>query len=360
MKYLPENTLAHYNAAPQTHLHNWSDLPTQVFSASTTAYKLTCGMESPMKHAVEFYTLNHAASIVRSTFTVNEPLPEWAVAIMDAYTTTCIKQGERMLHYLLLVTVREMRHLKSQPSAALWTQIKNQFGEKTVEFLKVVSSHGGEDEAMGRYLNQAPADMTVGAMTKAMSYAYHHGAWSSSYGGPAWGGIADALASVIAGETSMEMMVDTGYTLAHNTAPVFNKGLMYTGPNATMLATILDVQRAGEMLNLMVATEALGVDKPQVATMAVELLQKFFPVNDKGEPTIRGYVDWKAVDAQRPAKEKSSSPNKYAKVIAAQKQPKKKVDVKPTLATFLGKQAKEVGTFQVFPNQSVTVFERVS
>ena len=45
MKYLPKNTLAHFNAAPQTHLHDLSDLPTAVLAAATLKYRKTCGIK---------------------------------------------------------------------------------------------------------------------------------------------------------------------------------------------------------------------------------------------------------------------------------------------------------------------------
>ena len=58
---------------------------------------------------------------------------------------------------------------------------------------------------------------------------------------------------MLTGTTSMEMLVDTGYTLAHNGGPIFNKGMMYTHYDSHFL-TILDLQRAGQMLDLLTGT----------------------------------------------------------------------------------------------------------
>jgi len=45
--------------------------------------------------------------------------------------------------------------------------------------------------------------------------------------------------------TSAELMLDTGYTLAHNNGPIFNKQVLYHPHDTTELKKILDVQRAG-------------------------------------------------------------------------------------------------------------------
>lgn len=350
MKFLPRNTLAHYNAAPQVHLHNLSDVQVSVFSASTLAYRQTCGLAAPQDEAVTFYALNHCVSVIRKSYTAHEPLPEWAQKILTTYTDICVKQGERMLHYILSITVREMRHLKSGPSSALWTALDTLHGGVASAFIRDISSNGGEEVAVKKYMQSPPGNLTVGAFTRALSYAFHHGNWSPSYGGPAWGGITDALISMIDGTTSMEMLVDTGYTLAHNTAPIFNKMMMYTSPDSTLL-TILDVQRAGQLPEVLLAGEKLGIKQTPEALEAVTVLKAHKPEE------FKGYVDWVLVDSLRPAKDKSASSTKYAKVIAAQNK-KPKVKVKPVPVTFGGQTATVTGTYAVFPGQMVPVLER--
>jgi len=189
--------------------------------------------------------------------------------------------------------------------------------------------------------------------------AYYKGSWPSSYGGPAWGGITDALVSMITGETSMEMLVDTGYTLAHNTAPIFNKGLNMYGHQDAHLLTILDVQRSGQMLDLMFEDQTLGVKKTAAAIKAAELIKQHHP------EALKGYIDWKHVDALRPSKDKNSHPSKYAKQIAAQtaktvvtQLSAKMAPAKPAVKKVNGKVVKVTGEWQVFPHQVVTVYER--
>jgi hypothetical protein len=361
MKFFPKNTLAHWNAAPQTHLHDLADLPTEVFSKSTLEYRKNCGQTSPNDDAVTFYTLNHCASVVRKSFTENEPMPAWAQEIMATYTDVCMKQGERMLHYILSITTREMRHLKTGSTPApVWSKIKLEYGAKAVDYLKKISSNGNETVAVDTYMKEPP-ELPVGHYAKALSYAYHHGSWSGGYGGGPWGQVADAVVAYLTGVSSMEMMVDTAYTLAHNNGPIFNKGMMYTMYDNHFM-TILDVQRSGQLPDLMLESNAMGVHKTPEAINAVNLLKQYKPHE------IKGYVDWKLVDEMRPAADKAGNPNKYHKQTAAQKQPKMKTSsvtatpskATPSVMTTLGgKKVKVTGTFQVFPGQVVNVVVRV-
>lgn len=376
MKHLPKNTLAHFNAAPQARIHDFSALPVSVFAAATKKFKSDLGdygYVSPNDEAVTFYTLNHAASIVRKLFTANEPLPEWARNIMQSYTDVTVAQGERMLHYILCITVREMRHLSSHggPTPAFWSKVEKDFGLKMHDFLKLVTSQGGEDTAMNRYMNQPPS-VDAATYLKAMSYAFHKSpGWSSeneSYGGPKWGEVVDAAMSMLTGVTSMEMLVDTGYTLAHNGGPIFNKTdvKMYSHQDANNLMTVLDLQRAGQMLDLMLLDNTFHVKKTPEAVAAVALLKAHCPVDANDQPIFKGNVDWQLVSDSRPAKEQHDNPNKYAKMIGVKTvTPKKPKTVTPPapvvtpLTHVHGKKVKVTGEWMVYPNQTVTTYERL-
>jgi hypothetical protein len=133
--------------------------------------------------------------------------------------------------------------------------------------------------------------------------------------------------------------------------------------------TILDVQRAGQILNLMLEPgNKFGVTVPADAMQAASFVKTFYPVDAQNKPTVQGYVDWKLVDALRPEAEKNGSPNKYLKMTTAQAQKppvakKKPVTVKPpkpATATWQGKQVKVKATWQVAPNQTVSIVERES
>ena len=309
--------------------------------------------------------MNHCASIVRKLFTSNERLPEWAQKVMDTYTDVAMSQGERMLHYILCITTRETRHLKSC-TTTFWNQVKAKFGQKGVDILRHISSDGGEDTAMNKYL-KTPPDMSIGEYTKLLSFAFHNAGssgWSGGYGGHPWGDVTDACIAMLHGVTSMEMLVDTGYTLAHNGGPIFNKGMMYSHYDGHFM-TILDVQRSGQMLDLMLESNTLHIKKTAQAEQAALSVKAHRPQE------FKGYIDWKLVDELRPQKDKDSNPNKYAAQVKAQSQPTSKAakslhaaaksaaakapKVVPT-TTVAGKKAK-VTVRGAVPHQTVNIVE---
>lgn len=369
MKYLPDNTLAHFNAAPHVHLHDLSDLPCAVLSEATLKYREHCGTTFPNDEATSFYTLNHCAAIVRKLFSQNEPLPAWAAQILWTYTDITMAQGERLLHYILSICTREMRHLNSHANNAdKFVKIETAGGPVMRAWIEHIQKLD-EGAAVKHYMNQPPT-ATIGQYIKAMSAGFHKGGWGhaghTSYGGPKWGLVADAASEMLTGETSMEMLVDHGYALAHNGGPIFNKGMMYTSHNDSLL-TILDVQRSGQLPDLMLESNTLGINKTAHALEAVNLIKQHRPFDKNGEPFFKGYIDWKLVDALRPADDKKKHPGKYSKQTAAQKQPSKKVattvaapkPAAPVMVTIGGKKVKVTGTWQVFPYQSVKTYERV-
>lgn len=356
MKYLPVNTLAYYNAAPQVQQFNLSDIPIAAFSASTKLYRETCDEVFPNDEALSFYALNHAANLVRTRFTANEPLPEWAQKIMADYTSVTLKQGTRMLHYILSICAREMRHLNSHAhmTPEKWKLIQNVGGTEMITFLQNVPH--SEDAAVTKYMTQPP-DVTVGQYINAMSVGFHKTGWGGgSYGGPKWGVVADAAVSMLTGETSMEQLVDTGYTLAHNGGPIFNKGMMYSMYSLDSFLMILDIQRSGQIPELLLDSTSYHVHRTEDAKLAIKLL------TDNQLGAFRGWVNWQAVEDMLPSKDKG----RYLGRIAAMKQahPEMVIPVtpakpkKPVTKTVAGKKVKITGEWQVYPGVTVPTFER--
>lgn len=351
MKYLPTNTLAYYNAAPQVHRHDLSGIPTGVFAKSTKKYRGECGQVFPNDEALTFYALNHCVAIIKKLFTPNEVLPLWAQEIMASYTTVAAGQGTRMLHYILSICTREMRHLKNaDASGTFWDTMKEDYGETATKFIKAVSSNEDEEAAVNRYMDHPPA-ISVGTFLGVLSYAFHaDGQFSGGYGGPPWGFVADAALAMIKGETSMEMLVDTGYTLAHNNGPIFNKGMMYTQYDGYFM-TILDVQATGQIPELILDTSNYHVKKTDVAKHAITSMSEALP-NE-----FKTWVDWGLVLQTCPMDHKST----YESFFKSQKQmhPETAKAKKALEKVLHGKTIKITGTWNVFPGQTVEIFERV-
>lgn len=79
--------------------------------------------------------------------------------------------------------------------------------------------------------------------------------FSSSFGGSKWEAIAKCLQGFVNGAVSASVMLDTSFTLSHNTGPIYNKGMFYLG--STDLIHTLDTQRAGLIPNFV---HSVGLD----------------------------------------------------------------------------------------------------
>lgn len=349
MKYFPKNTLAYYLEAPQYHRNDLGLIPVGALAEATRKYAQSCGMVQPNYEAVSFYALNHLSSLIRKKFTLHEPLPEWANEVMSSYLTEVTGQGKRMLHYLIAICTREMRHLKVESvSPAVWTSFEKEFGINMLNFMKKVKD-GGEEKLLQKFYT-APPEVNSKVYLEGLAKIFHQPQgpskpWNGSYGGKAWGKIADTCASFITGKTSMEAMVDTGYTLAHNTSPIFNKGMMYEHYTSDLLM-ILDIQRSGQMPEA-VLDNNLTIPKPIPLKKLVNTVRKEFPKE------FRGYVDWFQV-------EKLGALGNYSNFKALQKKehPEEEIISTPVIKMVGNKKALVVDTYTIWPGKAIPKLQR--
>ena len=227
------------------------------------------------------------ASVVRSKFTLHEPLPAWADKVRKTYLDVLATQGQRLFFYTLLVTTRESRHLKS--AAKVYPDLTSKFGEFTAEFNSSIQG-SGSDCAASKFQSHPP-EGPLGPYVESLEHIFFNGSFSGGYGGKPWGNIAATLRAFVLGETSLEMMVDTAYTLAHNNGPMFNKGMLYSMYTHTIYK-ILDVQRSGQIPELILNAENEGMKDVKVKGYVSSCLQEM-----QDELNCFGsYVDWQKVE----------------------------------------------------------------
>lgn len=326
-----------------------SSVPASVFGSSTKVYRDNFSAEDPDKLCLEFYAMNHCFSVLRKNYTPNQPLPPVEAGLVSTYFDVLSKHTQRMLHYLVAIIVREARHARGSEESPFWVKMKDQFSEPVVTFLQ---NNRAVDElvAVSNFQNHPP-DCKMGEFVQAISYLFHKGSFGSSYGGHPWGNIADCLLGFISGKTSLETMLDTAWTLAHNGGPIFNKGMVFGGYSGA-LYYYLDVQRSGQIPQLLMDDSdysgALNVKKtPKLKSFMGDFLS-IYP-DEFGK-----YVDWTLVEQ---TSTKSGNVN-YAYLRKMQKSNKNFPG--STEFVFLGEQkCKVVGEFAVFPGQVIQKVERV-
>lgn len=251
MKYRATDTLAGILGVQQTQMLSLAHCMVPTIVGRTADWRKTCGHVSPEKQAARFYALNQIVAAISQKFAAHEPLPDWAANLASRYCTELADQSVRLFHYTLCVITRESRHIGGV-KADWWPKMDKKYGEE-FQLFNVRIRGKGSDQAVEKLIS-SPPNMEVGAYGDGLAVLFNTGKFSSAYGGKPWGLIAQTLADFVNGRTSVEMMVDTAYTLAHNNGPMFNKGIAYE-MYTSAIYRVLDLQRGGQVVEAVLSSD---------------------------------------------------------------------------------------------------------
>lgn len=249
MLAMSRTTLRHHlETRPLCLKRDKSEVPSQLVALSLEAAcphaKKPGPHRFPESEALEFYFTNHVVGLIRARRAMDEILKPGEVDFLDMYHRINNRNLLNAFHYVTLIIHREMRHF-SGPLTGLVLP------GSIHDYLDEIRNEGGEVEASKRF-GKNPPSCSFGELVTAITQVYNHGYWaSSSYGGKAWGSVANALRLFVNGSYTGEMFLDTVWTLCHNNGPIFNKGMVYKN-HTSVLLRILDFQAAGkipQMLN---------------------------------------------------------------------------------------------------------------
>lgn len=247
---------------------------------------------SPEQHALKFYLYNQASAVITHGRDMLEPATDAEADILSTYVTQSSLIAVRLFWYILLISSREARHNKSPVGidvTPIYDTVKEAHPDvklSEVEAMVGFTRNFPDSTAiLSKLMEEHTKGFRMGPYCKTLSALYYQHDWDSSFGGPKWGAIADALHSFVTGEWSAEIFTDTAFTLAHNTAPIFNKGMLYD-VNGAYFIEILDVQRAG-MIPQWVSTDS---NATSYITGDINVLMEAMPHMFAGE------VDWNRVE----------------------------------------------------------------
>jgi hypothetical protein len=252
MYYLNDATLAYYKAFNGL-------VPVDISAANMgtivkavneyqkyTATEVGVAIEAGVEHeALLFYLLNHAFSELRAKYNEDANLPPRAQDLAATYMDLLANSGRRMFSYVLMIVTRESRHMLHKDHLA--QGLSELIGEKAAKrYFKFRGKLPSSSDGAVAKLKSSPPNMTLGDYATAVEYIFDNAGWGGGYGGEPWGKIARTLRRYATGEYTMEMFMDTAWTLAHNNGPMFNKGLLYKHYDSD-IHTILDVQSSGQI-----------------------------------------------------------------------------------------------------------------
>ena len=198
----------------------------------------------PETDALWFYVQQHAMSLAERNLDADEPMGDYQEYV-EKYHRTGQRKVMRMFYYLLLITTRESRHAKSGPG-------KTKLYKKYPDIVSFHSHHVQDSSAAASIqalIDNAP-DVTLGEYTNFLVNAFTMPSYSPGFGGKAWASIARPLRDFVHGKISAEILMDTAFTLEHNNGQIFNKGMLYHNGSSVALHKILDVQRSGQIPQL--------------------------------------------------------------------------------------------------------------
>lgn len=243
----------------------------------------------PETEALRFYLLQHAMAEIRTAHGPDEVLPPATLEVVEAYHRESNALAVRMFYYLVLICTREARHV--QGGSSWYAQVDKQYGSEIASFLRSLPS--SSSGAANKLMSDAP-DVPLGRFVDALTYTFQHGSWGSQFGGSAWADISEALGHFVDGTFSAEMLLDRAFNLAHNTAPIFNKGMLFQhqAGHGSELRVILDVQASGFI------PQFIAEYRHKLATRwAKNGVRDLLKLCAKVTPAFDGIVDWFQVEA---------------------------------------------------------------
>ena len=237
----------------------------------------------PETDALWFYVQQHAMSLAERKLDADEPMGDYEDYV-NQYHRTGQRKVMRMFYYLLLITTRESRHANS---GAGKQKLYNKYPD-IVEFHKNHVQDSSAASSIQALIDNAP-DVTLGEYVRFLVDAFTLPGYGGGYGGKAWASIARPLRDFVHGKISAEILMDTAWTLEHNNGQIFNKGMLYHNGNSAVLHKILDVQRSGQVPQL-IAHHYSDLNK-YVPNDLRQYVEKFMRI-DSG---FGGRVDWTMV-----------------------------------------------------------------
>lgn len=239
------------------------------------------------EEAILFYLLNQSYGLLSMNVDSKATLTENEEKLTRLYLQIASESSTRLFYYMLLIITREARHLHS--SDTLYAKLEASYGVDMLNFIKKIRSQGEDSAVNSLKTGQTTLEtITLGQYVNCIVDVFNKGTWGGGYGGKPWGNIANTLLKFVNGDTSIEIMNDTAWTLAHNNGPMFNKGMLYKN-YTPYLFKILDVQRAGMIPQLI--CEGIGANNTLKIKEAYALVKQIFPQE------VEGYVDWFKVEA---------------------------------------------------------------
>jgi hypothetical protein len=200
--------------------------------------------KNPDQEAAEFYLGQHLFAHVDQELGRHTPLNDSQYDLLSHITNDVTLKAIRMALYILLITTREARHEGNSTKFKKWSEATGPEAMLNYKFIRTLGPDSSGASGAAAQVCTSPPLTSVGSYAVCMAQAFYQGSYGGGFGGKPWGQIADALVRLVSGDYTGVLLLDTGWTLAHNNGPMFNKGMLYEKYGSSLIR-LLDVQNAG-------------------------------------------------------------------------------------------------------------------
>lgn len=243
-------------------------------------------MGDPHKDAIITYMLQDAVFQIQKRVDPLEPLGKY-LPVLELYHEQTALRATRIFYYLVLICARESRHSNTDSHDVEQKDLRSKWGDSVVDFHQKLRKLN-ESLAVEKFLTEAPS-VPVKLWLGFMAEHFRKHSYGHAFGGKKWAAIADVAYEFATGAKPAQLMLDVSFALAHNTAPIFNKGMLYHN-STTELIRILDVQRSGQVPQLVADGDCKTAKSGDVLLVFNSIKQA---IPEFGQP---GYVDWYKVE----------------------------------------------------------------
>ena len=299
-------------------------------------------MAKPETEALWFYVQQHAMGLAERTLDNDEPLGDYG-EFVTAYHKDVQRKAMRMFYYILLICTRESRHASGYSG----TEKLFKKHPDIEDFHKNFVSDASHDKAIAAICDNAP-NVTLGEYTEFLVRSFTYCSYGEGFGGKKWASVARPLRDFVHGKISAEILMDTAFTLAHNNGPIFNKGMLYESCDASKLNKILDVQRSGQIPQL------VAHHYTEFSTVIGQQIKDYVRGFSRLESGFTGRVDWtqvKNIKGQACYANEIQAQKNTGNIPSKVEQMKKQAKMKKVAAKAKAAAAKLLkGSLEIMPN----------
>lgn len=202
------------------------------------ANKMT--LRSPEQDMLLYYYLNNSIAKLENIYGKYASLYAYQELISD-YLKEGFKIGGSIFVYLLFICLRESRHAYIDTKYHKWE-------EKYPHISTLVKSinNSGATQSINVVVETLSKmePFSVHELMTGITALFTSGCFGASCGGPLWAAIAHVMCLYLAGEITLEALIDQAFNLQHNTSNVFNKGFIFK-PASNAFDLLLEIQKHG-------------------------------------------------------------------------------------------------------------------